>query len=326
MHRKSLIRQTVSIVSPLRYPGGKRRLWGYIAEVLRLNSLRPKVFVEPFAGGAGVALQLLAADLVEGIVLGERDPLVASFWKTVFLEPEWLIRRVSQTPITVAKWHHFKNTTPRSRREQAVACLFLNRTSFSGILADTAGPIGGLRQQSEHKIDCRFPLHTIERRIREAGKLKSDVVLVVHGDWAETIRRVKYLGYKDEEVFYYLDPPFFAKADRLYRYHFGESDHKELHDAVTRIKSPWLLSYDPARTIIDRYSHNGRGPTRIDLLYSAAAEAGLSESQELIITNLPRLPTATRLWRSSREWRAPGRRRLGSGKKSRSTSRRINGR
>lgn len=38
------------ILSPLRYPGGKRRLAGYIAEALALNGLRPKVFVEPFGG------------------------------------------------------------------------------------------------------------------------------------------------------------------------------------------------------------------------------------------------------------------------------------
>jgi DNA adenine methylase len=282
--------------------------------------------VEPFAGGAGVALQLLTADLVEGIVLGEGDPLVAGFWKTVFREPEWLIEKVKRTPVTVAKWQHFKKAEPRSHRERALACLFLNRTSFSGILADTAGPIGGLGQESKYKIDCRFPRETVERRIRQAAELKDQVVLVMHARWAETIRRVKELDYKDQEVFYYLDPPFFAKAHRLYRYHFDEADHKDLHDAITNLKSPWLLSYDPAKTIIDRYSHNGRGPKRIDLLYSAAADAGPSEVQELIITNLPRLPRATRLWRSSREWRSPTRPSLGKGKKRQSAPRRVNGR
>src|SRR5262245_46609770 len=47
-----LSRREVSILSPLRYPGAKRRLSGYMAEVLRLDDLRPKLFVEPFAGGA----------------------------------------------------------------------------------------------------------------------------------------------------------------------------------------------------------------------------------------------------------------------------------
>ena len=301
----ALARDEVSIVSPLRYPGGKRRLWGYIAEVMRLNSLRPKLFVEPFAGGASVALQLLSAGLVERIALGERDPLVASFWKTVFSEPKWLISQVRRTSITVARWRHFRNATLSSRRERALACLFLNRTSFSGILARTAGPIGGVRQRSKHKIDCRFPRRTVERRILAASRLRDQVVLVMHAGWKETMRRVRELGYGDDEVFYYLDPPFFAKADRLYRYHFSGTDHEHLHDALTRLRSPWLLSYDPAPAILSRYSHNGRGPKRIDLLYSAAADAGQAEAQELIITNLPHLPRATRLWRSSSEWRPP---------------------
>jgi len=62
--KKPFSRREASILSPLRYPGAKRRLAGYVAEVLRLNSLRPKVLVEPFAGGASVFLQLLNDDLV----------------------------------------------------------------------------------------------------------------------------------------------------------------------------------------------------------------------------------------------------------------------
>jgi hypothetical protein len=54
--RKAFARRNASILSPLRYPGGKRQLAGYIAATIRLNGLRPKLFVEPFAGGASVAL------------------------------------------------------------------------------------------------------------------------------------------------------------------------------------------------------------------------------------------------------------------------------
>ncbi|HEX8231002.1 MAG TPA: effector-associated domain EAD1-containing protein [Chloroflexia bacterium] len=60
--RLAVDREEVSIVSPLRYPGSKRRLAGYIEATLRINNLRPALFVEPFAGGASVALQLLTDD------------------------------------------------------------------------------------------------------------------------------------------------------------------------------------------------------------------------------------------------------------------------
>ena len=48
-----LRRRTVH--SPLRYPGGKRRLVPYVAALLQANALQPGVLVEPFAGGASVA-------------------------------------------------------------------------------------------------------------------------------------------------------------------------------------------------------------------------------------------------------------------------------
>lgn len=71
--RQPLARREASILSPLRYPGSKRRLAGYIAALLRENGMRPVLLVEPFAGGASVSLQLLNDGIVDGIALGESD-------------------------------------------------------------------------------------------------------------------------------------------------------------------------------------------------------------------------------------------------------------
>lgn len=67
---ESFVRRTV--LSPLRYPGGKRRLVPYIAAALVANDLRPDLFVEPYAGGASVALELARTGFVDKIVLAER--------------------------------------------------------------------------------------------------------------------------------------------------------------------------------------------------------------------------------------------------------------
>ena len=299
---KPVERREVSILSPLRYPGGKKRLAAYVAETLRVNGLTPEVLVEPFAGGASVALQLAYDGWVDSIVLGEADPLVASFWKIVFNDPDWLVGQVDQLEISVDEWQRVKQSRPRSDRDRALACLYLNRTSFSGILAPSAGPIGGLRQSSDYGIDCRFPRETIKRRIRKAATLSDRVLGVVHGSWRETIRRVQALRFRNGEVFYYLDPPFFHKADRLYSYFFLEEDHRRLHNRLVQLKQPWLLSYDAAPEALKMYAHNGLGPQRIDMLYSSAAQGGPSQVQELIITNLSHLPDRTRLWRSKSEW------------------------
>ena len=299
---KPLVRSEASILSPLRYPGAKRRLSGYIAEVLRVNDLRPKIFTEPFAGGASVALQLLQDNLVDTIALGEVDPLIASFWKIVFNEPEWLIDQIENIPVTLEMWSYYKEGRFRTNRDRALACLFLNRTSFSGILAQTAGPLGGYKQESPYPIDCRFPVSTIRKRILQAAALRERVLFVRRGDWSETIAKIEDFGYATGEVFYYLDPPFYSKADKLYRFFFDDAGHDALHQALVKIEQPWLLSYDTADQILKLYSHNGAGPKRIDHLYSIAASDRLQNVEELIITNLPNLPEETRLWRSSEEW------------------------
>src|SRR5205085_5357477 len=102
-----------------------------------------------FAGGLSVALQLLNDNLVEKIAVGEKDPLVASFWKIVFRESEWLIDQIKKAPLTVEQWDYYKKNSFKTNRDRALACFFLNRTSFSGIIAPQAGPIGGRNQNSE---------------------------------------------------------------------------------------------------------------------------------------------------------------------------------
>ncbi|MEL6769435.1 MAG: DNA adenine methylase [Bacteroidota bacterium] len=304
-----LIRTTASILSPLRYPGGKRRLVGYVAEALRLNGQRPAVYVEPFAGGASVALQLLNDGLVERAVLGERDPLVAAFWRVVFSDPERLIRDMERADVSVAAWERMRAYHPRSDRGKALKCFYLNRTSFSGILADTAGPIGGKAQASAYGIGCRFPKARLAQRIRQAAALADRVALVHEGDWAATLAVAQALATTPEELFVYLDPPFYRKADRLYRHHFDAAAHERLADGVARLRDqgvPLLLSYDDADAIAALYEARGFAPGRVELMYSAIGKAGPARAPELVVSTIPRLPGATRLWRTSGEWRASG--------------------
>ena len=60
-------------LSPLRYPGGKNRLAGFISLVIQNLNLPNCTYVEPFAGGAGVALSLLLDGTVNNIVINDYD-------------------------------------------------------------------------------------------------------------------------------------------------------------------------------------------------------------------------------------------------------------
>lgn len=246
-----------TLPSPLRYPGGKLWLVDYIDQALQANHLRPRLFVEPFAGGASVALSLLARDKVDTIGLIDRDPLIAAFWATVFHDTEWLVQQVASIEVTLERWRQFKAAIPRERRQRALACLFLNRTSYSGILTRRAGPIGGQAQTSRYKIDCRFPRETLIARIRRLATWSSRVAFVRCCSWEQGIAHVSQLRKSGalcgDDIFYYVDPPFFKQAERLYSYYFRDGDHRRLRTALVALKERWILSYDAGPEVEDLY-------------------------------------------------------------------------
>ncbi len=298
----TLCRGSVSIVSPLRYAGAKRRFASYVQETLKANNLRPKLFIEPFAGGASVSLQLLKAGMVDRIALGELDPYVASFWKTVFFDTEWLIDTINEAVISLDLWTQYKHAKPQTVREHAWICLYLNRTSFSGLLTEDVGPIGGKTQKSKYTIDCRFTKATIIKRIRSISALREKVEFVECGNWQATLELCATKKLKSKETFFYFDPPFYHKAPSLYRKFFQDEDHKQLHDALIELKAPWLLSYDNADKIRTLYSDSPRPPKHVELLYTGARSQKQVTVKELVYTNLSKLPQHNRLWRTSAEW------------------------
>ena len=292
------------MLSPLRYPGGKRRLVPYIAAALVANDLRPELFIEPFAGGAGVSLELLHGNLVERIAIGDSDPMVAAFWETVFEDADWLCRRIGDIDIDLDTWRRMKDGRWRSRRSLALACLFLNRTSFNGALHRRAGPIGGHAQASDYTLDCRFPRETLVRRVRTCEGLADRVAFVRCDEAGRTIAQARALARQQNwSTFFYFDPPFWAKSALLYRHAFREWQHDELAEQLLWLRDAWLLSYDPAPEIEANYAgHHGVQAANVELLYSAAGRnVGKSAGRELVITNLPVLPAETRLWRDEGE-------------------------
>lgn len=267
-------------------------------ELIKVNSLKPDIFVEVFAGGATVSLQLLDKGVVEQIGLVEKDPLVSAFWSVIFSEKdvEWLIDQVRTIEVSLEKWRLYKSSIPEDQKERALACLFLNRTSFSGILAPTAGPIGGYTQSSEYRIDCRFPRETLIERIRRANALRDRVAFVWQIDWSDGLKRICEMQ-NDEEIsrnaLFYFDPPFFKKADKLYTHYFMDADHANLRNAIVGLAQNWVLSYDYSEKLDELYSDSPQ--IHIETLYSAAQNGGQRVAREVILTNLPVTPESMRL-------------------------------
>ena len=66
--------------SPLRYPGGKSKLAPFMELMIDKLNLRGGTYIEPFAGGAGIALDLLYSGVVDSVVINDWDKAIASFW------------------------------------------------------------------------------------------------------------------------------------------------------------------------------------------------------------------------------------------------------
>jgi DNA adenine methylase len=289
-----------SVISPLRYPGAKRQLVPVIESLIGANIPPPRLLVEPFCGGATATLRLLGAGVAEHGVLADVDPLVAAFWKTAAFDTQWLIDAMHEEPITVARWDWWRAARPSGRRERALKCLFLNRTTFSGILHGRAGPIGGRAQTSDYKIDCRFGLDGLTRRINAVGDLAATGRLldVWQADWRTTLADVpaRFGMLEASEVVVYLDPPYLEKAMWLYAWSFDSSKHSELAAAL-RSDAPyrWLLSYDDNQTIRDLYiGRPGQAALHVSHRYTAAGLEARTVRDELLVTNLPVIPTSDR--------------------------------
>lgn len=202
--------------------------------------------------------------------------------------------------VTLERWDWWRLAEPRSRRDKAMKCLFLNRTTFSGILHGRAGPIGGRAQKSPYKIDCRFGKDGLERRIRAVGELASTgrILDVWHLDWRETFRRLsrEYTHLTGDEIAVYLDPPYVEKAPYLYEWSFESDEHQALARALSKAgRFRWLLSYDDNAIIRTLYTGEP-GVTRLAIpyRYTAAGSQKRSVRSELLVTNYPDLPEESR--------------------------------
>ena len=262
--------------SPLRYPGGKGKITPLIKAILKRAGV--KTYLEPFAGGAGVAINLLLSGAVENIVLNDYDKAIYSFWRALKEETDELLSLLKNTPVTVEEWHNqraiYRGEGDKYSLRLGFATLYLNRTNHSGILG--ANPIGGLAQGGKYKINARFNKETLRRRIIALGKRKNSIKV-----YNKEIRAfVKQVGplYRSNALAYF-DPPYYVKGKRLYKNFFAPHDHAEIAGHITAaVECDWVITYDDTPEIREIY---GDYPMYgYELSYSAASR---SKGAELLI-------------------------------------------
>ena len=241
--------------TPLRYPGGKSKLAEYVKEIIRNNKLYDGVYVEPYAGGAGVALELMFQGFVEKIHINDVSQPIYSFWKSVLRETEDLCRLIKDTPVSVRSWDRqkkvFANPSDHTYVELGFATFFLNRTNRSGIL--NGGIIGGRNQTGEWKIDARYNADDLIFRIESIAKMRKQITLT-HSDALDLLRH--HLPKWPAKTLIYLDPPYYDQGRELYYHFYNAKDHMELANFIAAKMNSrhWLVSYDNVPAIKKLYS------------------------------------------------------------------------
>ena len=209
------------------------------------------MYLEPFAGGASLALTLLLRGFVSRIFLNDLDPAVHAFWRTVVSEPARLIRLVERTPISPKEWQRqreiYRAGTNAGRTALGFAFFFLNRTSHSGIL--NAGMIGGASQVGAWKIDARFNRTELLERIRRIMQMKR----FIHVSGIDGLDFITQHRRRRTRSLVYLDPPYFNAGRDLYLNAYRPEDHSRVRAAITSLQAPWVVSYDDVPAIKSLY-------------------------------------------------------------------------
>lgn len=270
--------------SPLRYPGGKSKIAPLIRLIIEKTGSSDITYIEPFAGGAGVALSLLIEGVVDQVVINDYDKAIYSFWRALKETPQELIDLIEHTPLTIDEWKHQKDIYSTQNKRYSVelgfAAFYLNRTNRSGILS--AGPIGGYNQTGNYGMDARFNRDALIGRIQEIAKYKSQIV-VYNKEIRSFISGVipKYQA----NAFVYFDPPYFENGQRLYKNFFSPTDHTDIAlSIINGVNCPWVITYDDVPELRGIYSNYVQ--RHYNLNYSAANKG---KGSEIIIFKDPYL-------------------------------------
>lgn len=265
--------------SPLRYPGGKGKLFHFVKDLIVHNDLDGGSYSEPYAGGASIALGLLIEDYVSEIHINDYDKAIYSFWYAILRKTDEFIQRVWDTPVNMTQWRKQKliqeNKDDYDHFDLGFSTFFLNRTNRSGVI--NAGVIGGNDQTGNYKIDARYNKEELVRRINAIAN-HSKNIKIYEQDALKFITQT--IPKKKSKGLVFLDPPYYVQGKRLYTSFYNHEDHVKVAEAIK--ESPlkhWIVTYDNVREINEiydlknkvvynlRYSVSHTSPTGSEVLF-----------------------------------------------------------
>ncbi|MEX6494747.1 MULTISPECIES: DNA adenine methylase [Fusobacterium] len=247
----------MSAISPLRYPGGKAKFYNNIIKIFNDNNIEKPIYCEAFAGGAGLALLLLKNNIVDKLILNDIDKSIYCFWKSILEFNEEFCEMIKLVNIDLAereiqkKIQKDKDILDLTKKSNILkvgfSTFFLNRVNRSGIIR--AGVIGGIEQNGNYKMDCRFNKKNLIERIKEIKKYKKKIEFY-NLDAIDFLKKVE----KKKKIFIFFDPPYFNKGKDLYTNFYNIDDHISLAKYISGLKQNWITTYDNTDEIKKIYS------------------------------------------------------------------------
>lgn len=236
--------------TPLRYPGGKTKLYKYVEKMIIDNFENPPIYCEPYSGGFGIGIKLLLNNRVSKVYINDIDNAIYSFWYSILNHKNEFVDMIINTPVTIEEWRIQKAiylSSDATVLQKGFATFFLNRTNRSGILK--AGPIGGYSQNGNYKIDCRFVKKPLIDLIESIYERRADI----HVSALDGKEFIKQIDSNENNAFIYLDPPYVEKGEELYINAFNNKDHVDLANVVKTLKNKWFVTYDNVPLIHELY-------------------------------------------------------------------------
>ena len=273
--------------SPLRYPGGKSAMADLLRKIRKLNGLGGRSLAEPFAGGAGASLSLLYLEDAKEIYINDADPAIHDFWWSLVHRPSYFSELLAKTRVSMAEWRRQRDVY-RSRRKisklrRGFSAFYLNRCNRSGIIMN-GGPIGGVKQTGEWKLDARFNKVDLRNRCERVAEYRERIHVSCRDG-------IDFIGEGDvDSVMFFIDPPYFVKGNTLYLNLLDETYHQMLANKLKAMpNAAWVLTYDDCPEIREMYK-NWATIHPFSLRYAAADRR--SGKEILIVPKWMRLPTS----------------------------------
>ncbi|MFH1327001.1 MAG: DNA adenine methylase [archaeon] len=263
-----------SIKSPLRYPGGKSRA------IKQITPIVPefKEFREPMVGGGSVFFAFKQLKPNAGFWINDCNKELYFFWKYCKEEVNKLIeeiKNIKEKELDGKKLHKelLNESKNRSDFQRAVRFFILNRITFSG-LAESGG-------YSNMAFKGRFTDSSIER-LKKASEILQNTK-TTNEDYTTLLFK------PGEEVFIFLDPPYYSTTkSKLYGKKgclHEEFNHEKFAADMKKCEHKWLITYDDCEEIRKLFKFANIYTWKLQYGMNNYKQKNASKGNELFISN-----------------------------------------